>query len=428
MADETTQGVHPFTVAWWKRLPQVYQRADRAQGYRLHDAWEGLNRDPRFFTGWDSWYRVNTSTMPYRSSVSFTRTFQATPNLPLHIRTWHRPYTLTSDGTRIVHLEGTAVRHVVVNYTGDTVADHGASGQSAAGETVIVDGGGVVVGDEDVYEGGSADQVTDPYEEIDPGVVVGDFLIHHTVIVPDRFGTVHVSVHVGLDYPDARDHLAAVHVGHTDVTFEQLPGLDYYTSAAAYPLLRFLDGIGHQFGFLSDQVNAMHDGDWTDPLTAPEATLGFLAAVFGVPQRYSVKLTRPQLRQYLIDLREGNTPTPGSRAHIAITARQWLTGTRDVSVAPAHTVTGLQVEDPAHTLVVTARADEVPGNDLAAFERFLNDSGVIPAGHRVLVREGTTDWDSWETASGPTWNTQGQVIRNWNESESAGLILDDEGA
>lgn len=429
MADETTQGVHPFTVAWWHRLPQVYQRADRAQGYRLNDAWHGLNRDPRFFTGWDSWYRANTSTKPWQSSVSFTRTFQATPNLPLHIRTWHRPYTLGADGEPITHLEGTAVRHTVVNYTGHTVADHATSGRSSTGDTVIVDGGGVVVGDEDVYEGGSVTETVEPTEETDPGVIIGDYLVHHTVITPDRFGTVHISVHVGLDYPQARDHLAAVHIGHTDATYEQLPGLDYYTAAAAYPLLRFLDGVGHQVGFLSDEVNGMHAGDYTDPLTAPESSLQFLSAVFGVPQRYSTKLTRPQLRQYLLDLREGNTPTPGSRAHIAITARQWLTGTRDVSVAPAHTVAGLEVEDPIHTIVVTARATEVPGNDLAAFERFLNASGVIPAGHRVYVREGTTDWDSWESVSGPTWDTQKAVIRDWNESESAGLTLsDDEGA
>lgn len=429
MADETTQGVHPFTVAWWNRLPTVYRRADRVQGYRLTDAWHGLNRDPRFFTGWDSWHRANTSTGPWRSSVSFTRTFQATPNRPLHIRTWHRPSAVLEDGSVVEHLAGTKVRHVVVNYTGATIADHtAAAGANAAGETVIVDGGGVVVGDEDVYEGGTVEVVGDPYDDPDPGQLIGGFLVHHTVITPDRFGTVHVGVHVAVDVPDARDHLAAVHVGHTDTTFEDLPDLDYYTAAAAYPLLRFMDGVGHQVGFLSDEVNAMHAGSWTDPVTAPESSLPFLASVFGIPQRYSNTLTPAQLRQYLVDLMEGRSPTPGSREHIAITARMWLTGTRDVSVQPAHTLPELAVEDPVHTLVVTARANEVPGNDLAAFERFLNDSGVIPAGHRVLVREGTTTWDAWEAASGETWDTQAQVIRTWNDSESAGLDLSGEGA
>lgn len=342
MADETTQGVHPFTIAWWNRLPAVYRRADRVQGYRIADAWHGLNRDPRFITGWDGWYRANTSTEPWVASVSFTRTFRATPNVPVHIRSWHHPVVVDGSGTRVADSSGVTVEHVIRNHTGTVV-----------GGTVTADGGTTAAGDEVILDGGGADGTT---------VSNDGYIEHHSVVTPDRFGIIHVSVHVSVAVPDARDFMDAVHVGHQDVTFEELPGVDYFTTASAYPLLRFMDGMGHQAGYLSDYVNGMHEGSYTDPVTAPEASLTLLAAVLGVPRSYYTTLTPGELREHLVDLVEGNYPIPGSREHIAITAQQWLTGTKDVSVAPAHSEPGYITpaeQDLADAMGYTGRVHRV---------------------------------------------------------------------
>ena len=373
MATQSDQGVHPFTLAWWETLPTIYRRADRGQGFRITEAWAGLNRDPRFITGHDGWYRTNLSTLPYVSHLGLSRTFRATPNRPVTIRTWHSP---TNTGTGVV------VRHVVRNHTGEVVAD---TNRTFTTTTIRH--------------------------------------THSTTVTPDRFGVLQVSVQIEIDVPDARDLLDAIHVGLTDVAFGDLPGVEYFSEAAAYPLLRYMDGIGHQAGFLSDMVNDMHEGRYTDPLTAPESALPFLAAVLGVPRSYSRTLTLPQLREHLVDLVEGDYPTPGSQEYIATTARQYITGSKEVTVVPAHTIDGYSGPDPLHTLVVSARADEVPGGSLPAFAQFLNDAGVIPAGHRVIAREATQSWDQWTAAVGATWDSLSQTVYTWNDSDSAGVQL-----
>lgn len=427
--DEESQGVHPFTLGWWRSLPTAYRRADRSQGYRLAEAWHGLNRDPRFITGWDDWYRANTSNTPWRSAVSFTRTFRTTPNVPIHIRSWHRPAIINDAGERVPMLGATRVRHVIRNYTGNIVVqDTAAGGGSTTTTETTIDAGQVTVGNENIYDGGGVLNPPPAGEVSTEPVPVGDTINHHTLVVPDKFGVVHVTVHVEIDYPNARDLMEAIHVGKVDTTFSELPAADYFATAAAYPLLRFLDGIGHQAGFLSDTANDMHNGAWTDPFTSPESYLPFLASVLGVPRHYSDRLTRPQLRQHLVDMVNGNSPTPGSRDHIAITAKQWLTGTKDVSVMPAHAMEGYTGADPIHTIVVTAKATEVPNNDLAAFENFLNNAGVIPAGHRVIVREASGTWDQFQAFAGVTWNDLEQKIRTWNDSDSAGVNLSGGGA
>jgi hypothetical protein len=421
VADETTQGTHPFTVAWWQSLPTTYRKADRVQGYRLNDAWHGLNRDPRFITGWDKWYRLNISTKPWMSAVSFTRSFRATPNIPVHIRSWHHPVTVNAQGQRVSQLNAARIRHIVRNYTGDVIADATPGGGDVGG-SILIDAGSVVVGDENIYDGGG---VSNPPADGDPNTGTTDptLLELLTVVTPDRFGVLQVTIQVEIDVPNARNLMDAIHVGVKDAKFQDLPALDYFTTAAAYPLLRYMDGIGHQAGYLSDAVNDIHDGKWTDPATAPEFYLPFLASVLGVPRRYSDSLTAVQLRQHLVDMVEGNAPIPGSREHIVIAAKQWLTGSKEVSVVPAHTIAGYSGGDAQHTLIITAKASEVPGNNLAAFAAYLNDSGVIPAGHRIITREGTPTWDAWQTASGTTWDQQAAKIRTWNDSDSAGVTV-----
>lgn len=406
MADETTQGVHPWTVAWWRSLPGCYRAADRVQGQRLDDAWDGLNRDPRFFTGFDGWTRHNMSTKAWESSVGFTRTFRVAPNVPVHLRSWHAPKIKLPDGTSQVYLPGTRVRHTIRDHSGRVIAD---DVNSADGSTFsqILDGGSVYTTTESHYDGGTPTEPGATVAPVAPESAEGR-IIHHTVVTPNRFGVIHVSVQVSVDVTDLRlnerfnvprataaawreantvlgagkagietdtnsvkigdgvtpwrrldyssttpaqvmekingahvgpyDFVEAVHVGYRDVTFAQLPELDDFMIGAAYPLLRFLDGMGHQAGWLSDMANAMHRGDWSDPVTAPATALPFLAALLGVPPKYAKTLTAAKLREHLVDLLAGNAPAAGSRTHLAVTAQRYLTGTKQVSVIPAHTI------------------------------------------------------------------------------------------
>ena len=294
--DETSYGAHEFTVDWWRELPEAFRVADRAQGETLAPAWDGLNRDPRFVTGTDGWDRTNTSTKPWVVSLAFTRTFKATPNVPVIIRSWHTPLIV---GTTT--LAAVQVHHTVRDYTGDTVATTTAT-------------------------------VTTEHGTVD------------TWVTPDRYGQLTVTVEVTLDMgqttvdPAARDTmdvLAAIHVGARDVAFEELPDLTSFTIQKPYPLLRFMDGVGHQAGYLDDQLAHMWDGETFDPVTAPEQWLRFLGTIMGLPRTYMGRLTLPQLRSHLVAFAENGRPPIGSRRNIAEVAKQWLTGDKQVSVIPA---------------------------------------------------------------------------------------------
>ena len=294
--DETSYGAHGFTVDWWRELPEAFRVADRVQGETLAPAWDGLNRDPRFVTGTDGWDRTNTSTQPWVVSLAFTRTFKATPNVPVLVRSWHTPLIV---GTTT--LAAVQVRHTVRDYAGGTVATTTA--------TVTT-------------EHGTAD----------------------TWVTPDRFGQITVTVGVTLNMgqtsvdPAARDTmdvLNAIHVGTRDVAFDELPDMASFTINKPYPLLRFMDGIGHQAGYLDDQLAHMWDGDTFDPVSAPEQWLRFLGTVMGLPRTYMGRLTLPQLRSHLVAFAENGRPPIGSRRNIAEVAKQWLTGDKQVSVVPA---------------------------------------------------------------------------------------------
>ena len=294
--DETSYGAHGFTVDWWRELPEAFRVADRVQGETLSPAWDGLNRDPRFVTGFDGWDRANTSTLPWVVSFTMTRTFKVTPNVPVLVRSWHTPYLV---GTTTV--AAVDVRHTIRDYTNATIATT-------------------------------------------TGNITTEFGTHETWVTPDRFGQLTVSVNVTLNMgqtsvtPTARDTmdvLAAIHVGTRNVAFDELPDLASFTINKPYPLLRFMDGVGHQAGFLDDQLAHMWDGDTFNPVTAPEQWLRFLGTIMGLPRTYMGRLTLPQLRSHLVAFVENGRPPIGSRRNIAEVAKQWLTGDKQVSVIPA---------------------------------------------------------------------------------------------
>ena len=294
--DETSYGAHGFTVDWWRELPEAFRVADRVQGETLAPAWDGLNRDPRFVTGFDGWDRANTSTKPWVVSFTMTRTFKVTPNVPLIVRSWHTPYLV---GTTTV--AAVTVRHTVTDYAGATIAN-------------------------------TTGTVTTAQGTVD------------TWVTPDRFGQITVIVEVTLDMgqtsvnPAAKntmDVLAAIHVGNRDAAFDELPDLASFTINKPYPLLRFMDGVGHQAGYLDDQLAHMWDGDTFDPVSAPEQWLRFLGTIMGLPRTYMGRLSLAQLRSHLVAFAENGRPPIGSRRNIAEVAKQWLTGDKQVTVIPA---------------------------------------------------------------------------------------------
>lgn len=270
--DETSYGAHGFTVDWWQELPEAFRVADRVQGETLAPAWDGLNRDPRFVTGFDGWDRANTSTQPWVVSFTMTRTFKVTPNVPVLVRSWHTPYLV---GTTTV--AAVDVRHTIRDYKDATVAT-------------------------------TTGKITTEHGSLD------------TWVTPDRFGQLTVTVEVTLDMgrtsvdPAARDTmdvLAAIHVGTRDVSFDELPDLASFTINKPYPLLRFMDGVGHQAGFLDDQLAHMWDGDTFNPVSAPEQWLRFLGTIMGLPRTYMGRLTLAQLRSHLVAFVENGRPLLG---------------------------------------------------------------------------------------------------------------------
>ena len=369
--DETTMGVHPFTIDWWRQLPEEFRKADRAQGAYLAPAWDGLNADPRFVTGFDGWDRTNTSDKdPMVASVALARAFEVTPGVPVLVRTWHTPRR-TDTGA----LDAVTVTHTVRNYTGAVTAHHRAT-------------------------------VTTDHASVD------------TWVTPDRFGRIHVTVDVAIAVPYSMDAINAVHVGTREVTFDELPDLEHFTVHKPYPLLRFMDGIGHQIGFLRDEARHLWAGDTVNPVTAPDAWLPFLAAMLGLPQAYTGALTPAQLRSHLVAFMEQGRPPIGSRRAIAEVAKQWLTGDKQVTVLPANAmpswpspedrallqdVTG----NPAVGRVIVSAATPVPvmeyrwtgtpGNSVSQAYR----SGRLAAENRVPYPNFRADLTGW-TAAGAT--------------------------
>lgn len=330
--DETSYGAHGFTVDWWQELPEAFRVADRVQGETLAPAWDGLNRDPRFVTGFDGWDRANTSTQPWVVSFTMTRTFKVTPNVPVLVRSWHTP---SANSTGITAYETTP---------GVYQLDGAKTTEDQPG-VFTIDGAQVTEVAPGVF---SIDGATDPVSVHHTirdytgaviaekrSVVVGERNPVDTWVTPDRFGTINVSVSVAVPAADGMDALNAIHVGTRDVAFDELPDLASFTINKPYPLLRFMDGVGHQAGFLDDQLAHMWDGDTFDPVTAPEQWLRFLGTIMGLPRTYMGRLTLPQLRSHLVAFVENGRPPIGSRRNIAEVAKQWLTGDKQVSVIPA---------------------------------------------------------------------------------------------
>lgn len=102
----------------------------------------------------------------------------------------------------------------------------------------------------------------------------------------------------------------------------------------AWPMLRFMETIGHIADGVRSTVDDMYQGVWTHPSTVPDRGLLWLAALLGVPESQK-NVSRPQLREALVDMVENGRKPVGTPAELAAAAKQFLTGNKRVSVYAA---------------------------------------------------------------------------------------------
>ena len=134
---------------------------------------------------------------------------------------------------------------------------------------------------------------------------------------------------------------------------------------------------------------------------------------------------------------QGTTqPAPGdvwvnesTRAVATYTDGKWTPfTTKNVATAASAAVDARAADRlrRAHTIVIIARPDEVPGNDLTALGEQIRAAGLIPAGHTIEVITAAATWQGFEdamNAAGGTWADYERETRTWADDESLGLPL-----
>lgn len=180
------------------------------------------------------------------------------------------------------------------------------------------------------------------------------------------------------------------------------------------PLLRFLDGIGHQAGRIQDQHDAMWSGAIFDPETTPDELLEWVAYLLGFTAN---RRDHPPggLRESILDHIAGGTHQVGARQQIAATIRPYLN--------PGARVQVLASSSARHTLIIGVGPDDVPDQDYDRLTRQIRAAGVVPAGHALLVQNIRATWDQWEAAAGDTWEEKEANIVSWQDSDRAGVEL-----
>ncbi|QGZ17140.1 tail protein [Arthrobacter phage DrYang] len=76
-----------------------------------------------------------------------------------------------------------------------------------------------------------------------------------------------------------------------------------------------------------------------------------------------------------------------------------------------------------HTIVVLARADEVPSGNLTTLANNIRSTGVVPAGHQLLTAFASATWDQYEAAVGATWAEADANQPTWRAADSLGINL-----
>lgn len=263
-------------------------------------------------------------------------------------------------------------------------------------EPQYLDGGGVVAEDETVYDGGSP---------IEAAVDLERDLGYPQL---DR------------DAPESQEDVTPFTLAMYSFLPSFVKEADQVTNVedGGWPFLKFLDAAGHIPDGIRAKVADIASGRWTNPATVPEGSLRWLAALLGVPESQKA-VPSHQLRQALIDLVDNGRPADGTRGQIAAAAKQFLVGTRTVSIRPG---------SAPHTIAVVAKPDEVRQGDLAALAEQIRSVGVVPAGHTLEIATVTASWDDFEAIvaqEGGTWDDWEKLAVVWTEEEAIGATVDD---
>lgn len=122
-------------------------------------------------------------------------------------------------------------------------------------------------------------------------------------------------------------------------------------TTGGWPMLRFMDAVGHIADGVRSTVNDMYQGVWTDPATVPDRALPWLASVLGVPESQK-NVNSAQLREALVNMVENGKAPVGTRTELANATKQFLTGSKVVSVRSAAEVPNFLT--PTDDALVTA--------------------------------------------------------------------------
>lgn len=186
---------------------------------------------------------------------------------------------------------------------------------------------------------------------------------------------------------------------------------------SATPLLRFMDGPGRVAGLMREISDQGWAGDLTNPNTAPDQAIPWLAQMLGTPTTVR-NLPIAQLRTYLQDMATDGRPPMGTRQSIITAAKQFLIGEGQAIILPSGPAT------PAHTIIMLVRSDQVPGGNLTLLGAQIRSTGVIPAGHVLSIRMAVSEWDSWEAEAGQTWEEVENSTKSWAVADALGVQLE----
>lgn len=182
-----------------------------------------------------------------------------------------------------------------------------------------------------------------------------------------------------------------------------------------YPLLRWMNGVGQLAGEMRQLSDDLWAGKFTNPATAPNSALRWLAMMLGLSSQHRQQ-PDDVLRERLLTLTNVGRSSAGTRAMIAESAKAFLIPGAQARVEPSST--------RPHVLIMYVRAYEVPDDNLPGLAAKVNAAGFVPAGHIVECKPVISTWDSWEDAAGETWAEKEENIKTWNESDSAGVVLE----
>lgn len=444
LPEEEKQPVHPWTLAWWRLLPACHRYLDPLQGSRESESWHGLNADPRWILSWDGWETYNRSSSPERATVEFRRIFRSAPGRPIYVQTWGNPQGHTIDVTiRVADSSGIQFGGVEQQIAGTELQMVGALVDRPRNGILVVS----VLVDLDVFS-----------ERLGlEAIHVGDRFVSDFDELPNYADKKTPAAYPLLRWLDGPGRVAGE---ISDIVANLIDGVYTDPRRAPEEALRWL---AMMLGIPAAQIptdpallreHLIHFVDSGRPKTGSRAAIEEVAARWltgtrssvVIPQRLYGKVLAPE-EEALLDAAGAtgaihlepeaptnpdagdvwvDTDTAGPDVYTRSTGEvpDWVLSTDPAVTAAAADIlanTDRIARRKAHTLILLARPDEVPGGDLESFAQFVKSQDVVPAGHDLIARNPVVAWDVHEAAVGPTWD-HAEEFETWNEQESAGLL------